>query len=176
MGVRSLEKGFMGDALKYLHAANEDDPKDFEVMLKLGWAYNTVKDDRTADTLSSISTRRSAGRRSLREASRASSETLRPAVRTLANNSMGVPHDLDALGRYLRLRSGQSRTPAAPFSGPPVFHHAIYRRHGQRRARRRRIGHPSYLFEHSVVYREHGSWRHQCSRNRFLHGSRQAKL
>ena len=48
LGERSLEKGYMNDALKYLHAANENDPSDYEVMLKLGWAYNLLKDDREA--------------------------------------------------------------------------------------------------------------------------------
>src|SRR5262249_45284069 len=49
MGIKSLEKGYWGDALKYLHIAHEDDPKDSEVILKLGWAYNAVNDDRTAE-------------------------------------------------------------------------------------------------------------------------------
>ncbi len=78
MGVKSLEKGFMGDALKYLHAANHDDPGDFEVMLKLGWAYNTVKDDRTAEHWFDLS-RRSADPKISAEASRAY-RNLRPAV------------------------------------------------------------------------------------------------
>jgi Tfp pilus assembly protein PilF len=48
LGEQSLEKGYLNDALKYLHAARENDPMDFEVMLKLGWAYNILKDDREA--------------------------------------------------------------------------------------------------------------------------------
>src|ERR1051326_9210934 len=48
LGEQSLEKGYLNDALKYLHAAHENDPMDFEVMLKLGWAYNIVRDDREA--------------------------------------------------------------------------------------------------------------------------------
>jgi hypothetical protein len=48
LGLRSLEKGYMGDALKYLQLAHESDPQDFEVMLKLGWAFNALKDDETA--------------------------------------------------------------------------------------------------------------------------------
>ena len=48
LGEQSLDKGFLNDALKYLHAAHENDPMDFEVMLKLGWAYNLLKDDRAA--------------------------------------------------------------------------------------------------------------------------------
>ena len=34
LGLKSLDKGYMGDALKYLHLAHEHDPEDFEVMLK----------------------------------------------------------------------------------------------------------------------------------------------
>jgi tetratricopeptide (TPR) repeat protein len=48
LGIRSLDKGYLADALKYLHLAHESDPEDFEVMLKLGWAYNIAKDDREA--------------------------------------------------------------------------------------------------------------------------------
>jgi tetratricopeptide (TPR) repeat protein len=48
LGEQSLDKGYLNDALKYLHAAHENDPTDFEVMLKLGWAYNILKDDREA--------------------------------------------------------------------------------------------------------------------------------
>lgn len=48
LGLRSLEKGFMADALKYLQLAHEADPADYEVILKLGWAFNLFKDDQTA--------------------------------------------------------------------------------------------------------------------------------
>jgi tetratricopeptide (TPR) repeat protein len=48
LGVRSLEKGYLADALKYLQLAHEADPQDFEVMLKLGWTFNMLKDDETA--------------------------------------------------------------------------------------------------------------------------------
>jgi len=48
LGEQSLEKGYLNDALRYLHAARENDPMDFEVMLKLGWTYNILKDDHEA--------------------------------------------------------------------------------------------------------------------------------
>src|SRR5579871_6363284 len=48
MGEKSLEKGYLGDALKYLQAAYESYPQDYTVMLKLGWTYNMLKDDREA--------------------------------------------------------------------------------------------------------------------------------
>jgi Tfp pilus assembly protein PilF len=78
MGEKSLEKGYLGDALKYLHAAHEEDPADFEVMLKLGWAYNSAKDDRTAERWFD-SARRSPDAQVSAEATRAY-RNLRPAV------------------------------------------------------------------------------------------------
>jgi Tfp pilus assembly protein PilF len=48
MAERSLSAGFIRDALKYLQLAQEDDPADFAVMLKLGWAYNLLHNDQQA--------------------------------------------------------------------------------------------------------------------------------
>ncbi len=48
LGLRSFEKGYMADALKYLELAHEADPSDDQVMLKLGWTFNMLKDDETA--------------------------------------------------------------------------------------------------------------------------------
>jgi len=48
MAERSLKAGYLKDALKYLQVAHESDPADFEVMLKLGWTYNILHQDRTA--------------------------------------------------------------------------------------------------------------------------------
>jgi len=45
---KSYEKGYMKDALKYLTIAHESDPLDFDVMLKLGWANNILKNDNDA--------------------------------------------------------------------------------------------------------------------------------
>ncbi len=45
MGLKSLAAGYNNDAIKYLLQAHEQNPKDTEVMLKLGWAYNAVKRD-----------------------------------------------------------------------------------------------------------------------------------
>jgi Tfp pilus assembly protein PilF len=45
MAERSIKAGYMKDALKYLQIAHEDDPGDFEVMLKLGWTYNILHQD-----------------------------------------------------------------------------------------------------------------------------------
>ena len=48
LGEKSLEKGFLQDALKYFRIAHENDPQNYGVMLKLGWTYNMLKDDRQA--------------------------------------------------------------------------------------------------------------------------------
>jgi tetratricopeptide (TPR) repeat protein len=49
MARKSLEAGFLKDALRYLNIAHESEPEDFDVMLKLGWTYNMLHDDRTAE-------------------------------------------------------------------------------------------------------------------------------
>jgi tetratricopeptide (TPR) repeat protein len=48
LAERSLEKGYLKDALKYLLIANENDPLDFNLMLKLGWTNNNLKKDQDA--------------------------------------------------------------------------------------------------------------------------------
>ncbi len=48
LAEKSLEKGYLKDALKYLTVAHESDPVDFWVMLKLGWVYNMLHQDKEA--------------------------------------------------------------------------------------------------------------------------------
>jgi Tfp pilus assembly protein PilF len=48
LAQKSLDAGYLKDALKYLRIAHEHDPADFNVMLKLGWTHNMLKDDRSA--------------------------------------------------------------------------------------------------------------------------------
>lgn len=48
MAEKSLQAGYLKDALKYFSAAQEADPLDFAVMLKLAWTYNVLHDDRNA--------------------------------------------------------------------------------------------------------------------------------
>lgn len=48
MAERSVKAGYLKDALKYLDMAHESDPGDFNVMLKLGWAYNILHQDARA--------------------------------------------------------------------------------------------------------------------------------
>jgi Tfp pilus assembly protein PilF len=48
LGEKSLEKGYLQDALKYFRIAHENDPENYGIMLKLGWTYNMLKEDRQA--------------------------------------------------------------------------------------------------------------------------------
>ena len=48
MAERSLQAGYMKDALQYLEMAHEADPGDYAVMLKLGWANNILHQDTQA--------------------------------------------------------------------------------------------------------------------------------
>jgi tetratricopeptide (TPR) repeat protein len=48
MGMRSYNAGYLRDALKYLSIANEEDPLDFNVILKLGWTHNQLSQDAQA--------------------------------------------------------------------------------------------------------------------------------
>ena len=48
MAERSIKAGYMKDALKYLEAAHECDPGDFEIMRKLAWTNNILRRDAVA--------------------------------------------------------------------------------------------------------------------------------
>ncbi len=48
MAERSLQAGYMKDALKYLEQAQEADPGDYSVMLKLAWTNNILHRDAQA--------------------------------------------------------------------------------------------------------------------------------
>lgn len=78
IGIRSLEKGYLKDALKYLSAAHESDNLDFDVMLKLGWTHNLLKNDRDAVKWFDLA-RRSPDEKTAAEAARAY-RNLRPSL------------------------------------------------------------------------------------------------
>ena len=48
MAERSIKAGYLKDAVKYLEAAHESDPGDFDVMRKLGWTNNILRRDDVA--------------------------------------------------------------------------------------------------------------------------------
>lgn len=74
----SLEKGYLKDAVKYLQIAHESDPLDFKVILKLGWTYNILRDDREAVRWFNLA-RRSPDQLTATEATRAY-RNLQPAL------------------------------------------------------------------------------------------------
>ncbi len=90
LGEKSLDKGYHGDALKYLLIAHETDPVDFEVMLKLGWTYNQLHDDPTALHWFDLA-RRSPNAATAAEASSALPQS-RARPRTLPHHRVGLPH------------------------------------------------------------------------------------
>ena len=48
MAMRSIDAGYLQDALRYLQAANEADPADYKVILKLAWTNNILHRDKEA--------------------------------------------------------------------------------------------------------------------------------
>jgi Tfp pilus assembly protein PilF len=48
MAERSIQAGYLKDAVKYLQTAHEADPGNFNVILKLGWASNLLRQDSDA--------------------------------------------------------------------------------------------------------------------------------
>jgi tetratricopeptide (TPR) repeat protein len=78
MAERSIRAGYMKDALKYLQVAHEADPVDFDIMLKLGWTYNILRDDTMAARWFGLA-RRGPDRQLSEEAARAYAR-LRPGL------------------------------------------------------------------------------------------------
>ncbi|MEP6537022.1 MAG: tetratricopeptide repeat protein [Bryobacteraceae bacterium] len=77
LATRSMQAGYLKDALKYLRIAHENDPTDYSVLLKLGWTYNILHDDKTAMGFFKRA-RESPDRKIAEEAARAF-ENLRPS-------------------------------------------------------------------------------------------------
>lgn len=78
LGVKSLQAGYLNDALKYLKLAHELDPSDYAVVLKLGWTNNMLHDDKQAMEWFDLA-RRSADPQIATEANTAY-KNLRPSV------------------------------------------------------------------------------------------------
>jgi tetratricopeptide (TPR) repeat protein len=78
MAERSIKAGYLKDAVKYLEAAHEADPADHELMLKLGWTLNILREDRRAVQWFNLA-RKSADPRVASEAGRAW-KNLRPST------------------------------------------------------------------------------------------------
>jgi tetratricopeptide (TPR) repeat protein len=113
MGEQSFEKGYLKDALRYFQSAHEDDPLDFNVILKLGWTYNMLKDDQEAVRWFNLA-RRSPDSKIAAEASRAY-HNLEPALRRFRTTVWISPmfstrwHDVFAYAQLkTELRLGRS--------------------------------------------------------------------
>ena len=48
LAEKSFDAGYLKDAVRYLRIAHENDPLNFQAMVKLGWAYNLLHEDREA--------------------------------------------------------------------------------------------------------------------------------
>lgn len=89
LGIRSLEKGYLKDALKYLSAAHENDNLDFDVMLKLGWTNNLLKNDGEAVKWFDLA-RQSPDQKTAAEAARAY-RNLRPSLKRFRTTVWAFP-------------------------------------------------------------------------------------
>lgn len=81
LAEKSLQLGYLKDAIKYLQIAHENDPLDFNVMLQLGQTYNNLKDDTDAVRWFDLA-RRSPDPATATQASRAY-KNLAPALKKL---------------------------------------------------------------------------------------------
>ena len=89
MAEHSIKAGYMQDALKYLQAAQESDPGDFDVMLQLGWTYNILRNDALAYRWFDLA-RKSPDPRVAAEAGKAW-HNLRPAVERIRISAWFYP-------------------------------------------------------------------------------------
>lgn len=89
MAERSIRAGYMRDALKYLQIAQEADPADFNVMLKLGWTYNILRQDSLAVRWFGLAARSPDVR--IAAQARAAYRNLRPAVTRIAVSGWMFP-------------------------------------------------------------------------------------
>ncbi len=118
LAERSLQAGYLKDALKYLTIAHENDPADFSVMLKLGWTHNILKQDDQAIRWFDLA-RRSPDPAVAGEAERAF-RNLRPALARFRTTAWFLPfyssrwHDLFS---YSQVKSEikLSRLPLRPY-------------------------------------------------------------
>jgi Tfp pilus assembly protein PilF len=89
MAERSLQAGYMKDALHYFEMAHEQDPGDYSVMLKLGWANNILHRDALAFHWFDLA-RRSPDSKVAAEAAHAR-DNLRPSVELFRTTAWFYP-------------------------------------------------------------------------------------
>jgi len=86
---RSLEKGYLKDALRYLEQLHETNPEDDATTLRLGWTYNMLKLDRDAVRCFDIA-RRSQNTKLATEADQAY-RNLRPSLASVRTTTWVLP-------------------------------------------------------------------------------------
>lgn len=86
---RSLEKGYLKDALKYLEQLHESNPEDAATTLRLGWTYNMLKLDQDAVRCFDVA-RRSADPKVAAEADQAY-RNLRPSLAPVRTTTWILP-------------------------------------------------------------------------------------
>jgi tetratricopeptide (TPR) repeat protein len=86
---RSFEKGYLRDAVRYLQQLHEANPEDHATTLRLGWAYNMIKDDATALRYFELA-RHSSDSRVAAEAEQAW-RNLRPSLRPVRTTAWVLP-------------------------------------------------------------------------------------
>ncbi len=86
---RSIEKGYLNDALRYLEQLHETNPEDDATTLRLGWTYNMLKLDRDAVRCFEIA-RRSQNGKVAAEADQAY-RNLRPSLAAIRTTAWVLP-------------------------------------------------------------------------------------
>jgi Tfp pilus assembly protein PilF len=172
MAERSIRAGYLKDALRYLDMAHEADPSDPNIILKLGWAYNVLRQDGMAVRWFDLA-RRSPDARVAAEASRAY-RALRPALARVRTSFWMFPF---YSSRWRDVFSyGQLRTEFRV--GGPVRPYVSVRFIGDTR-RTEKPGVPLYLSESAVIpgvgvttgsWRGIGAWAEAGSSASYLSG------
>ncbi len=128
MADRSLQAGYMKDALKYLEEAQEADPDDYSIMLKLAWTNNILHRDAQALHWFDLA-RRSSDPRIAAEASHAYSN-LRGDAELSPHNRLVLSDVFHALARPVRLCPGEDG-PANAFQADALRQRAVCGRYAR---------------------------------------------
>ncbi len=89
LAEKSLNAGYMQDALKYLRIAHESDPTDYWVMLKLGVVYNILRED--AEALPWFSLARASTDPQIADEAKRAYNNLRPALANVRTTAWFFP-------------------------------------------------------------------------------------
>jgi hypothetical protein len=89
MAKNSLAAGFLADAVRYLKIAHESNPMDDDVVLKLGWAYNMLHDDKTAEHWFELA--RHSNNTAIASEANTAFENLRPSLQIFRTTAWVLP-------------------------------------------------------------------------------------